>query len=132
METEKGDKRGLSRTEAKGTVTIAPEVLRTVARLTALATPGVARLGGSWLADAERLLGKPGGSGGVEIAVQDDVVTVDLYLVAERGANMLKLGQVLQTEITRAIHDMIGMEVRAVNVYVQDVEISFMGEQVAD
>jgi uncharacterized alkaline shock family protein YloU len=136
MEMEKGEEQNLSQVrirgvDAIGTVTIAPEVLYTIARLTALAMPGVARLGGGWLADAERLLGKPGGSGGVEIVVQDYAVTVDLYLVAERGANMLKLGQNLQAEITRAIQDMIGMEVRAVNVHIQDVEISFMGDQEA-
>jgi uncharacterized alkaline shock family protein YloU len=140
MEMEKGEKLDLSRTEAEGTVTIAPWVLHTIVRMTTLATPGVARLGGGWLADAERLLGKPGGSSGVEIEVQDNSVTVNLYLVAERGTNMLKLGRTLQTEITRAIEDMIGMEVAAVNVHVQDVvypgsqarEISFAGDQEAD
>jgi uncharacterized alkaline shock family protein YloU len=140
MEMEKGEQPDLSRTESRGTVTIAPWVLHTIVRMAALATPGVARLGGGWLADAERLLGRPGGSSGVEIEVQDNAVTVDLYLVAERGANILKLGQILQTEITRAIQDMIGMEVSAVNVHIQDVVcpgsqaggISFAGDQEAD
>lgn len=128
METETAEEHTLFRREKIGTISIAPEVLRTIVRLTTLATPGVARLGGGWLADAGRLLGKPGSSSGVDIIVQDDAVTVELHLMAERGANMLKLGQTLQAEITRAIQDITGMEVHAVNVHIQDVEVSFLGD----
>jgi uncharacterized alkaline shock family protein YloU len=34
---------------------------------------------------------------------------------------MYRLGQQLQAEVTRAIHDMVGMPVREVNVYIEDV-----------
>jgi len=35
---------------------------------------------------------------------------------------MLQLAQQVQREVARAIHDMVGMDVREVNVYIQDVE----------
>jgi uncharacterized alkaline shock family protein YloU len=47
---------------------------------------------------------------------------VDLYVVAEPEANLLHLGQTLQNEVSRAIQEMVGMEVLAVNVYIQDVD----------
>jgi len=48
-------------------------------------------------------------------------VLVDIYLVVEAGYNMLALGRQVQTEVTRAIQDMVGLDVEAVNVYIEDV-----------
>ncbi len=44
-----------------------------------------------------------------------------MHVVAEPGINVLKLGAALQTEITRALEEMIGMSVTAVDVHVDDV-----------
>jgi len=107
--------------QALGTVTIHPSVLITVARLTSLATPGVARMSDEWRLNVERVLGRPGRVSGVDLSVKDHAVTIDLYVVAEPEANLLRLGQTLQSEVSRAIQDMVGMEVSAVNVHIQDV-----------
>jgi uncharacterized alkaline shock family protein YloU len=58
---------------------------------------------------------------GVEIAVEDDRVTADVYLVARRGFDLLQMGRKLQKEITRAIHDIVGMDVREVNIHIEDI-----------
>jgi len=103
-----------------GTVAIHPTVLAAVARLTALATPGVARM--SDVRRLGRVLAHPGWGNGVELSVVDDTVTVDLYVVAEPDINLVQLGQAVQGEVRRAIRDMVGMEVAAVNVHIQDVD----------
>jgi uncharacterized alkaline shock family protein YloU len=108
--------------QALGTVTIHPTVLTTVARLTSLATPGVARMSDEWRLNMERMLGRPGRGSGVGLSVQEDSVTIDLYVVADPEANLLHLGQILQGEVSRAIQEMVGMEVAAVNVHIQDVD----------
>ncbi len=108
--------------QALGTVTIHPTVLTTVARLTSLATPGVARMSDEWRLNMERMLGRSGRGSGVGLSVQEDSVTIDLYVVADPEANLLHLGQTLQSEVSRAIQEMVGMEVAAVNVHVQDVD----------
>ena len=108
--------------EKLGRVTIAPEVLITIARLTALSIPGVLRMSTDWMGNVNRLLGRTSSGGGVRIEVEDEAVTVDLYIIVEPGANMYSLGQTIQAEVTRAINDMVGVAVRAVNVHVQDVE----------
>jgi len=46
---------------------------------------------------------------------------VNLYIVAEAGENLLALGRQIQTEVTRAIHNIVGMAVETVNVHVEDV-----------
>jgi uncharacterized alkaline shock family protein YloU len=108
--------------EKLGKVTIAPEVLVTIARLTTLCTPGVVRMSTDWMGNVNRLLGRTSSGGGVRIEVEDDAVTVDLYVIVEPGVNMYNLGQAIQAEVTRAVNDMVGVTVRAVNIHIQDVE----------
>ncbi len=69
-----------------GRITVDPEVLETIARLTALAVPGVVRIAP---VPKSRLLG---GKEGVRIVLQNGSVLVDISLVVESGHNMLALG----------------------------------------
>ncbi len=106
--------------ENLGSVTIAPEVLLAVVRLTALATPGVAGLSSENPSGVHRLFsGKA--SEGIHLEFEDHTVTIDLYIVAEPDAQMLPLGQILQHEISRAIQDVVGMPVKEINVHIDDV-----------
>jgi uncharacterized alkaline shock family protein YloU len=106
--------------ENLGNVTVAPEVLLSLVRLTALATPGVARLYAGMPSGVHRLFsGKV--AEGIKIEIEDHSVTIDLYIVAEPDAQMLTLGQTLQREINRAIHDVVGMPVKEVNIHIEDV-----------
>ena len=116
--------------ESLGTVTIHPSVLVTVARLTALATSGVVRLGERWRLDVSCVLSSQSHSGGngVDVFVSDDnVVTVDLEVVAEPDTMLVELGSALQSEVERAINEIVGMDVATVNVFILDVD-SLMAE----
>lgn len=106
-----------------GVVRIAPNVLATIARLTALAVPGVIRLG-----NASGFLGRRLAGEGAQIDVSEGAVAVQMYLVAEQGKNLLTLSREVQAEVTRAISDMVGMPVREVNVHIVDVEEARLGE----
>lgn len=111
--------------ESQGRVTIAPEVLVTIARLTSQSVEGVAQLCHQvGPGNVDRVLGRVAGGGGVQVAVIDDAVRVDLYIIVEPNANMRAVSQEMQRAVTRAIQDMVGMEVSAVNVHVQDVAFS--------
>jgi uncharacterized alkaline shock family protein YloU len=109
--------------EKLGKVIIAPNVLVTIARLTALSVPGVVRMSPGWTESMGRLLRRRGPGEGVRIEVEDDTVSVDLYIIVEQGVNMLKVSREIQAEVSRAIHDMVGMDVKEVNIHIQDVEI---------
>lgn len=108
--------------EKLGKVIIAPNVLVTIAKLTTLSVPGVAKMSPGWSGGVNRLLGRTGPSEGVNIDVEDDIVSVDLYIIVEAGAEMLRLSRQIQAKVTRAIKDMVGMPVKEVNVHIQDVE----------
>jgi len=98
-----------------GRTTIAPQVLETIARLTTLAVSGVARMASQ--PGMRHLLRQDG----VEIQVAGNSVRVSLYVVTEPHASMIGVGRQIQTEVTRAIQDMVGMDVQSVDVHIEDV-----------
>ena len=104
-----------------GTVTIAPQVLLTIARLTTLSVPGVAAMSSSLAGNVGRLLGRRSLSEGIHMEVEDDVVYLDLHVLVEPDVNLLQLGRQIQHDTARAINDMLGMHVGEVNVHIEDV-----------
>ena len=107
-----------------GAVRISPQVLATTARLTTLAVPGVVRMYRDLTSGVDRFLKGRGATDGVRVQVIDDAVTVDLYIEAAQRVNLHDLGREIQTEVSRAIREMVGMPVLAVNVHVEDVEMA--------
>jgi uncharacterized alkaline shock family protein YloU len=107
--------------ERKGTVTIAPQVLLTIAKLTTLSIPGVACMSHSLAGNVGRFLRRHGRGEGLRMRVEDDVVYLDLYIIVEPNVNLLELGQEIQQETARAINDMLGMRVGKVDVHIEDV-----------
>ena len=60
---------------------------------------------------------------GVLVAVTEQGVQVEVHVVADPQSNMLKLGATLQASITRAIEEMVGMQVVSVDVFIDDVAV---------
>ncbi len=116
--------------EKLGKVIIAPAVLTTIVRLTALSQPGVRRMAPT-PPPLERMLDRAGTSEGVRLDITNDSVTVDLYIIADASVNMRELGETLQREIARAIQDMVGMSVRQVNVHIDGIEFTSTSEPVS-
>ena len=117
---EGGSMKDETLTPRQGKTTIAPDVLITIARLTALAVPGVARMG-SAPGGVNRLL-KRGALGGVQIEVENNCVNADLHVVVKGETNVREVSRAVQAAVARAIQKMLGMEVLAVNVTIDDVE----------
>lgn len=113
--------------EKLGKVTIAPNVLVTIVQKTAMSEPGVAQLCDN-VPGVRRLLGIQTVSRGVEVSVEDSTVAVNVYLVARRGIDLLEMGRNLQHEITRAMQDIVGMEVREVNIHIDDIATELSAE----
>jgi uncharacterized alkaline shock family protein YloU len=99
-----------------GSVTVETEVLETIARLTALEVPGVVDISER---DVAWLVSKTAKS--VQVVVKNGKVYVDLHIVVGPDHSLLKLGQTVQYEVTRAIQQTIGMPVDAVDVHITDV-----------
>ncbi len=105
-----------------GKTTIAPDVLVTIARLTTLSVPGVSQLAvvpgevsGFW---------KKGANQGVRITVDANTVNADLYVILKRDVNVRDVCRAIQSQVARAISEMVGMDVGKVNVHVEDIDYS--------
>ena len=107
-------------TESSGVVRVARQVLLTIIINVALETPGVIRMAESsdqW----SRFLGREIPRQGVALTIKDNVVSADLYIVVASGVQIVEVGSAIQAEVASAIEEMVGMQVREVNVYIQDV-----------
>jgi len=116
--------------ENSGLVMISPQVLTTIARRATLNVPGVVRMSPG--ISFNRLLRRGKGRQGVRVAVEEGTVSIDLFIIVEPQVNMLRLGQEIQREVTRAIQDLVGMPVREVNVHIEDVIPEKRGEEEVD
>jgi uncharacterized alkaline shock family protein YloU len=108
-------------TDSAGAIRIAPEVLATIVNLTAMSVPGIMAMA---QVPRGRLLERtqPDATRGVHVTVHDNVVLADLYVVVAHGANMVEVGNQVQRAVAQAVHEMLGMGVRNINVYIQGVE----------
>ena len=104
---------------AYGATTIAPGVLVTIAKMSALGVEGVADVapipGGvnRWF--------RRGETEGVRLQVDENAVAVDLYLILESDTDVRAVCRKVQSEVARAIEDMVGMEVERIDVHVEDI-----------
>lgn len=103
-----------------GKTTIAPDVLMTIARLTALNVEGVSRFCPEPVG-VSRLFHK-GLKDGVRIEVEDDRVFADLYIVLNDDVNIRDVSRDIQVKVARAISDMVGMQVGQVNIHIEDID----------
>lgn len=105
-----------------GKTTIAPEVLVSIAQLAALSVEGVSHL--TPVPREVNTLFKKGLTEGVDVSVEDNYVYVDLYVVLKRDVNVRDVSHAIQSQVSRSISEMIGMEVGKVNIHVEDIDFS--------
>lgn len=105
--------------ERRGKTLIAPDVLLTIARLTTLGHAGVARM--ATVPPTFDKLFQRSQADGVRIDVRGQAVTVDLFVIMRAESQVRDVSRAVQTDVARAIQEMVGMDVVAVNVHVEDV-----------
>jgi uncharacterized alkaline shock family protein YloU len=105
---------------SSGKTTLAPEVLLTIARMSALSVEGVSHLaqvpGG-----VDRLF-RRGAENGVQMTVEDGIVYIELYVVLKSDVNVREVSRNLQARVARAISEMVGLEVGHVNIHIEDID----------
>jgi len=104
-----------------GKIVIAPEVLITIAKLSTLSVPGVARM--AQIPGGMDRYFKRGAADGVRIEVLDDhSLSADLYIVIRGDANVRVVSEQVQAEVARAMLEMVSMEAQTVNVHIEEIE----------
>jgi len=104
----------------QGKTTVAPDVLISIARLSALSVSGVSRM--AQVTGGVNRLFKRGAHDGVRLEVEDNIVVADLFLILKKDVNIREVSREVQGQVTRAIQEMIGMEVGRIDIHVEDMD----------
>jgi uncharacterized alkaline shock family protein YloU len=102
-----------------GKTTLTTDVLLTIARMAALEVEGVTGMA-AVKGGVNSLFGR--GQEGVRMVVEDNNVTVDLYLILDRDVNIREVSRNVQHQVARAIAEMTGLEVGHVNIHIEDID----------
>jgi len=105
-----------------GNTTISPQVLQKIARLTALSVQGVSRLANP-AGNLGQILSKDEDKG-AKIHIQEEGVFVDVYVVLMSNFNVRDVSREIQSRVSRAISEMVGMDVGGVNIHVMDFDFN--------
>ncbi|MBN1453844.1 MAG: Asp23/Gls24 family envelope stress response protein [Anaerolineales bacterium] len=103
-----------------GKTTVSPDVLISIAKLSALGVPGVSRM--APVSGGVNRLFRKGANEGVRIEVEDDTVFADIYLVLKEDVNIREVSRNVQHKVARAIQEMVGMDVGHVDIHIEDID----------
>lgn len=103
-----------------GKTTVSPDVLISIARLSALGVPGVSRM--APVSGGVNRLFRKGANEGVRIDVEEDTVFADIYLVLKEDVNIREVSRNVQQQVARAMQEMVGMEVGHIDIHIEDID----------
>lgn len=104
----------------QGKTTVAPDVLVTIARLSALSVPGVSRMAD--VSGGVNKLFKRGVHDGVRIEVEDNVIFANLYLILKPDVNLREVSREVQLHVARALQEMVGMDIGEIEIHIEDID----------
>lgn len=103
-----------------GKTTVSPDVLISIAKLSALGVPGVSRM--APISGGVNRLFRKGASEGIRIDVEEDTVYADIYLVLKEDVNIREVSRNVQQQVARAIQEMVGMDVGHIDIHIEDID----------
>jgi len=105
-----------------GKTTISPDVLHKIASLTTMSVDGVSRMASS-RSNFEQLLGNEEYKG-AKVQIREGLVFADIYVVLMSGRNVRDVSREIQSRVSRAISEIIGMNVGGVNIHIMDIDFN--------
>jgi uncharacterized alkaline shock family protein YloU len=103
-----------------GRIEIAPVVLTTIAEYVTLGVDGVNTMA-SVPADVVRLFRRAVRHGGILLDYTNGKLLFDIYVLMDPHVNVVETSRTIQAAVIEAIDKMVGVDVDAVNVHVEDV-----------
>jgi uncharacterized alkaline shock family protein YloU len=103
-----------------GKTTVSPDVLISIAKLSAMGVQGVSRM--APISGGVNRLFRKGANEGIRIEVEEDTVFADIYLVLKENVNIREVSRNVQQQVARAIQEMVGMDVGHVDIHIEDID----------
>lgn len=108
----------------KDKITIADEVIATIAGIAASGVRDVTSMSGNIADGIAGMLGKKNFSKGVKVEMGEKEVVIDLSVIVEYGCKIHHVAQQIQNNVREAVEEMTGMDVVEVNVHIVGVNTS--------
>ncbi len=107
-----------------GMISISPNAIASVAARAALTSYGIVGMASKNLMDglANAIARDP--RHGVEVALADGEIVVDLYIIIEYGTRIATVSTSVANTVQYQVEKSVGLPVVAVNVHVQDLRVS--------
>lgn len=105
-----------------GKVNIADDVVGVIGAIAASEIEGIKALSGTFSEEVMEKMGKKTFNKGVRVEMNNNVVLVELSVVVDYGVKIAEIAHQVQENVKTAIESMTGMEVVAVNVFVEGID----------
>jgi len=104
---------------------VAPGVLDTIVTIAAESVEGVAAVGAPGIAGLVQKGARKGTSRAVDVTVDEQgAVTASIHIQVAYGLKLREVGAAVQNAVTEAISSQVGVEVAAVDVYIDALVFS--------
>ena len=110
----------MSYTHTPGKTTVAPDVLVTITRLSALSVPGVSRM--AKVTGGVNRLFKRNLHDGVRLEIKDNTVYANLYLILKNDVNIREVSREVQQQVSRSLQEMVGMDIGEIEIHIEDID----------
>jgi uncharacterized alkaline shock family protein YloU len=107
-----------------GRITISERAIATIASQAALRSYGVVGMAAKNLVDGLTHVLARDPRHGVDIHVDGDVISIDMYVIVEYGTRIASVAASVANTVHYQVERSLGMPVEAVNVHVQDLRIT--------
>lgn len=111
-----------SNNKGSGQVQIADDVISVIAGTAALEAEGIAGMVGNFAGEIIEKLGRKNFSKGVDIAVEEKNVVINLSLIVKFGFKINEAALDVQKRVKTAVETMTGLSVAAVNINVSGLD----------
>src|SRR5699024_1000643 len=104
-----------------GNVRISNEVISIIAGVAANEIDGVVSMSGGITGGITEMLGMKNLSKGVKVDINEKEANIDIFITVEYGIKISEIGVKVQKNVKDTVENMTGLEVKSVNVNIQDV-----------
>ena len=113
----------IKNSDEKGSINICQNVVAVIAAAAVVDIDGVYGLYQSPGRELTTVSGKKGISRGIKVTLDEDSISVDVYLIANMGYAVNEVGQAVQRAVKTAIEEAVGTQVNEVNVHISGVSL---------
>jgi uncharacterized alkaline shock family protein YloU len=115
------NKEYISRIDSEGSINISEEVIGIIALEAMAEVEGFGGASTTLGKDIAELLGKKNAFRGIRVTLDEGDIIIDAFINVKYGHSVTKTAKETQEAIAKAVGDMTGVPVRAVNVHVNGI-----------